>query len=57
MTTAATYDGHCMKCKQRREMVNVSKVTMKNRNQSRAVQGKCSVCGSGMFRIMRKGEQ
>jgi hypothetical protein len=34
-------------------MVNVKRVTMKNGRP--ALQGKCSVCGTGMYKILPKG--
>lgn len=42
--------GYCVKCKKKREMSNPKKVTMKNKRS--AMKGKCSKCGSGMYRIM-----
>lgn len=40
---------YCMKEKKKREMVNPKKVTMKNKRV--AFKGKCSKCGTSMFRI------
>lgn len=42
-------EGHCMKCKEKREMKDVQQVTMKNGKP--AQQGVCSVCGTKMFKI------
>jgi hypothetical protein len=42
-------DGHCMKCKEKREMKDVQAVTMKNGKP--ASSGVCSVCGTKMFKI------
>ena len=43
-------EGHCMKCKQAREMKHSEEITMKNGR--RAMKGVCSVCGTKMFRIL-----
>jgi hypothetical protein len=40
---------YCMKCKTKREMVSPKVVTMKNKRK--ATRGKCSKCGTTMFRI------
>ena len=45
-------EGHCMKCKQKREMKDVTEVVMKN--GMKAAKGKCSVCGTNMYRILGK---
>lgn len=45
--------GYCVKCKKKTEMVNTEKVTMKNGRP--AMKGKCSVCGTGMYKILPKG--
>ena len=42
-------DGWCMKCKAKREMKDVTKVTMKNGRP--AMKGLCSKCGTKMFKI------
>ena len=44
--------GHCMKCKEKREMKDVEKVQM--RPGTNAAKGKCSVCGTGMYKILPK---
>ena len=44
--------GYCVKCKAKREMKNEAKVTMKNGRP--AMKGKCSVCGTGMYKILPK---
>jgi len=44
--------GYCVKCKEKREMQDVEKVTMKNGRP--AMKGKCSVCGTGMYKILPK---
>jgi hypothetical protein len=40
---------YCMKCREKREMSEPVQITMKNGKS--ATQGKCSVCGTKMFRI------
>jgi len=42
-------DAYCMKCHEKREMQDAKPVTMKNGGS--ATQGKCPVCGTGMFKI------
>jgi hypothetical protein len=44
--------GYCVKCKDKKEMKNEEKVTMKNGRS--AVKGKCSTCGTGMYKILGK---
>jgi hypothetical protein len=44
--------GYCMKEKQKRDMVDTVEVTMKNGRK--ALKGKCSVCGTGMYKILGK---
>ena len=43
---------YCMKCKKKTEMVKTEEVTMKNGRK--ALKGKCSVCGTGMYKILGK---
>jgi len=42
--------GYCVKCKSKMEMNNGEKVTMKNGRP--AMKGKCSSCGTGMYKIL-----
>jgi len=42
-----------VKCKASKEMENAQKVTMKNGRP--AMKGKCPTCGTGMYRILKKG--
>ena len=42
--------GYCVKCRAKREMVDAVKVTMKNGRP--AMKGKCSNCGTGMYKIL-----
>lgn len=44
--------GYCMKCKKTTEMKDTEEVTMKNGRK--AMKGKCSVCGTGMYKILGK---
>ncbi len=46
--------GRCMKCKDQREMKEASEVTMKS--GMRAAKGSCSVCGTGMYKILGKAK-
>ena len=41
---------YCVKEKTKREMKDVTKVTMKNGRS--ALKGKCSVCGTVMYKIL-----
>lgn len=43
-------DGYCVKCKAKREMVDAKETTMKNGRK--AMKGKCSKCGTGMYKIL-----
>jgi hypothetical protein len=43
---------YCVKCKEKRDMVDPVEVDMKGGRK--AMQGKCPVCGTKMFRIMGK---
>ncbi len=40
---------YCVKCRQKRDADNAENVTMKNGKP--AVKGKCSTCGTGMYKI------
>ena len=42
-------EGYCMRCKQKREMENITKVKMKNGRP--ANKGLCKVCKTKMFKI------
>ncbi len=46
--------GHCMKCKEKREMKDTEEVTMKNGRK--AVKGVCATCGTKMFKILGKSD-
>jgi hypothetical protein len=41
--------GFCMKCRDKRDLTEVKAIVMKNGHP--AIQGKCSVCGTRVFRI------
>ncbi len=42
-------NGYCVKCREKRDMTNEEKVTMKNGKP--ATKGVCPVCGTKMFKI------
>ncbi len=41
--------GYCVKCKSKREMAHAQSVRLKNGRK--ATKGKCSRCGTSVFRI------
>ncbi len=43
--------GYCVKCKAKKDMKDTQKVTMKNKRQ--AMKGKCTTCGTGMYKIIK----
>jgi len=43
---------YCMKCKKKQEMKETQEVVMKNGRK--ALKGKCTVCGTGMYKILGK---
>jgi hypothetical protein len=47
-------EGRCMKCKTNREMTDVQIVSMSNPKnpKGRAAKGKCSKCGTSMYKIL-----
>jgi hypothetical protein len=47
--------GYCVKCKEKREMIDAEEVAMPGKGgERRAMKGKCSVCGTGMYKILGK---
>ncbi len=40
---------YCVKCRAKRDANDTEEVTMKN--GKKAMKGKCSVCGTGMYKI------
>ncbi|MCX5667480.1 MAG: DUF5679 domain-containing protein [Candidatus Omnitrophica bacterium] len=42
--------GYCVKCKAKKEMKDTQNVTMKNGRK--AMKGKCTSCGTGMYKII-----
>jgi hypothetical protein len=42
-------NAYCVKCKDKRDMKDEQKVTMKNGRP--ATKGTCPVCGTGMYKI------
>ena len=51
---AETYNGYCVKCKEKRDFEGEVKVSDSGR---RMAQGTCPVCGTKMNRILGKAEQ
>jgi hypothetical protein len=47
-----TIEGYCVKCKAKRPIKDSQQVTMKNGRA--AIQGKCEVCNTGMYKILAK---
>lgn len=45
-------EGYCVKCKAKSIMKDEKVVTMKNGRK--AMKGKCSKCGTGMYKILPK---
>lgn len=45
-------EAYCVKCREKREMQDEEQVEMKNGRP--AIQGKCAVCGTKLFRILGK---
>jgi hypothetical protein len=41
---------YCVKCRQKREIADAQRVTMKNGRP--ALKGKCSKCGTGVYKIL-----
>lgn len=47
--------GYCVKCREKREMKDAEEVAMKGKGgDRRAMKGKCSHCGTGMYKILGK---
>ena len=46
--------GYCMKCKEKREMKDIEKTEIKPGRP--AAKGKCSTCGTGMYKILPKDQ-
>ena len=46
--------GYCVKCKEKREMLEVQMVEIKPGRP--AAKGKCSVCSTGMYKILPKAK-
>ena len=47
-------EAYCMRCKSKQEMTDTEQTTMKNGRK--AMKGKCSVCGTGMYKILSTKE-
>lgn len=47
--------GYCVKCKAKREMKDATEVAMGGKGTARrAMKGTCTVCGTGMYKILGK---
>lgn len=46
---------YCLKCRTKREMKNLRSVSMSNGRP--ATQGECSVCGTKMYKIVKKSDR
>lgn len=44
--------GYCVKCKSKKEMKDTKETILKNKR--RAMKGKCTDCGTSMFKILGK---
>ena len=46
--------GYCVKCKEKREMKDVQEVEMNGKGGKKrlALKGTCTVCGTGMYKIL-----
>ena len=56
MAEETTYEGYCVKCKEKRQMKDAKVVPMKGKGgvERRAAKGTCPDCGTTMFRILGK---
>lgn len=54
MSNEANDTAYCVKCKAKQTMKDAQVVTMKNGREAK--QGKCSVCGTGMYKILSKAK-
>jgi len=43
--------GYCVKCKEKREMINATKV--KTKNNRNALKGECKKCGTTMMKFVK----
>lgn len=43
--------GYCVKCREKRDMQNAERVTMKTGRD--AMKGKCGVCSTGMYSMLK----
>ena len=48
--TMPAVEGYCVKCKSKRDMKDAKEVEMANGRK--AMKGTCSVCNTGMFKIL-----
>jgi hypothetical protein len=48
-------EAYCVKCRQKREMLNVKRIVTKNGRS--ALEGTCAVCGTRLFRFVAGGKE
>ena len=48
-------EGYCVRCKAKKAMAEANVVTMKNGRA--AARGKCPDCGTGMYKILPRGQE
>lgn len=46
--------GRCLKCREQRDISECKIVTLKNGRP--AAKGRCPICGTGMFKFLKKSE-
>ena len=51
LITEETMTAYCLKCREKREIINAESVTLKNGRP--AMRGDCLVCGTKVYRIGR----
>lgn len=49
-------EAYCVKCKEKREILDAEEISMKGKGGSerRALKGTCSVCGTKVFKFLGK---
>ena len=52
---SAPVQGYCVKCREKRDMKDAVEVEMPTKSAPRrAMKGSCTVCGTGMYKILGK---
>lgn len=46
---------HCNKCREKKPVADIVRTTLKNGRP--AIRGKCTACGTGIFKIVARGTQ